>query len=516
MRLYLERELLARLAAGCLMKMVGEGLILSQILKTEWRKRISPFSEDIDLWIETEGVRDPTFPKRMLNYHRDRCTTSFIEAAFPRFDEYINHSYKDGIQHVVYGNAKRKADVDVLVEQLTEMTGSQARSIRNTLGRWFSQTQGAYFDRFIVPETERLQRQLQEGVLDKARMRKIGDRYKKFVQADGYWDAISDFDTATASVWGMLDTMKELGYLTYTIISMRDRKTCEVCLAIDGTEVSIEEGQSQKNAMIALGAEEAANSFPWPRIREDGTVDGSSFLPPFHSRCRCYLVGTRQGPHKVSSSDIQNFRHQYRIPKVWGDAIIREYISVCLSLKELRRECLSRQAVNMTNMQLGLKGEQIMKAILGVQDTPHKYPVDLVAEKGVLGNIRPIGLEVKTWRAERVHDETKVKMGPRAMELKDQWTLENQADIFTFFLIHDSEGKTDLYYKPGYGGYRIGSMQFVGQVYEDKNGQLVIPDDVRENVISALVKGKPIYEPIQTEFQTPRRGNLPVRGLSRG
>jgi hypothetical protein len=59
-------------------------------------------------------------------------------------------------------------------------------------------------------------------------------------------------------------------------------------------------------------------------------------------------------------------------------------------------------------------------------------------------------------------------------------------------------------------------MQFVGQVYEDKNGQLVIPDDVRENVISALVKGKPIYEPIQTEFQTPRRGNLPVRGLSRG
>jgi len=516
MRLDIERELLARMAAGCLAKMVGEGLILSKIIRAEWGKRIAGFSEAMDLWINFEGARDPTYPKKMLTYYREQCTSNFIDSVMHRFDEYINHSYKDGIQHVVYGKAKRKADVDILVQQLTEMTGSQAKSIRNTLGRWFSQTQGAYFDRFIVPETERLQRQLQEGTLDKARMRTIGERYKKFVQADGYWDAISDFDTATASVWGMLDTMKELGYLTYTIVAMRDSKTCEVCIAIDGTEVSVEEGQLQKNSMITLGAEDAANSFPWPRIRPDETLDGSSFLPPFHSRCRCYLVGTRQGPTKVSGVDIQNFRSQYSIPKRWSDSLIREYISVCLNLKELRRECLSRQAVNMTNMQMGLKGESIMKSILGIPDTPHKYPVDLVADKGVFGNLKKIGLEVKTWRADKVHEETKVKMGPRAMELKDLWSADNMADVFTFFLVHDAEGKTDIYYRPGYGGYRIGAMKFVGQVTEDQNGQLKIPEDVRENIISAIVKGKPMYEPIMTEFQTPKRGNLPVRGLSRG
>jgi len=41
MRLDIERELLARMAAGCLAKMVGEGLILSKIIRAEWGKRIA-------------------------------------------------------------------------------------------------------------------------------------------------------------------------------------------------------------------------------------------------------------------------------------------------------------------------------------------------------------------------------------------------------------------------------------------------------------------------------------------
>lgn len=480
------RELLLNLSADTVVKINAESLVLSKIISSHWTVLAEEFLLEAEPYLMT-GVPNRLALKSVLDKNLDKFS-KFPGQVIKPFNEYIENAYNYGVEFTARGRTRTQKDMETVIQNIMRVTHTNRSRTVAAMERWFKKTQGQYFERFIVPETNRLIKIMEDWGEETSvtRIRDLGVRYRKFVKAEGYWNAISDYDTATASMFAQIDTLKESGYLTYEIRAVMDDRTCAFCMAINGKTYNVEEGISRKEAMLSMDAEEAAKTYPWPN--KSNIESGSFKLPPFHSSCRCWLEGRKVGGGSILPFEISNFREKYKVSRrKTNDSAIAEYISDCLNEKAMNKRCLDMQKTHMTNVALGFRGEKILGDILQVgHNTMFRDPVDWIIEKGELINNKGFAIECKTLRAENV--EKKIKMKPDAITRKLTFANEKGLEKLTVAIELAEDGYGKIYYKSGYGGFRTGGMEYIGDVKEAENGITQFSPEVRARILDILKK----------------------------
>lgn len=217
-----------------------------------------------------------------------KITSDFIEEAAPFVEEYAGRAWERGREYAFNAmfSGLLVKDQDSIISELVSLTGSTKANVQRTIKRWFEETQGQYFQRFIVPETARLL-SYKEG----ANLKEIGERYKEFVKAEGYWSSVSEFNAESSKVFAQVQALHEMNVSTYTIEAIIDNKTCEVCLHLNGSTWSVEEAITKVYDMLIAEPDAAyeMNPFPPRSTPKDfpDPKDSPYILPPYHPRCRC-------------------------------------------------------------------------------------------------------------------------------------------------------------------------------------------------------------------------------------
>ena len=226
--------------------------------------------------------------------YRPLMTADFVEQVAPLIYEYAGHAWDrgrdDALGSTLAGLVIQK-DQEAIISDLVRLTGSSKENVQRTIRRWFKETQGEYFDRFIVPETARLL-SYGEGVS----LRSIGERYKTFVQADGYWSSVSEFNSETSKIFAQVQTLHELNVTQYTIEAVLDKRTCGVCSFLHGSTWSVEEAVVKMFDMLIAEADSVRELNPFPPRSTpkdfDDPHDSPYGMPPYHPRCRCNIRST--------------------------------------------------------------------------------------------------------------------------------------------------------------------------------------------------------------------------------
>lgn len=339
--------------AESMVKAVGvagiEAMAMKNAIYSIWKPRAEVFYDDIieECFSFADDDIRPEYADFVLTRHRNNMTEDFIEEALPYVEEYVGYAWDRGREDAFgvilsgllplqkgeisgvhyydrpeyaepfpnyyygYGQTssriadrvweryesydlhKFQKDQESIISELVTLTGSTKANVQRTIKRWFRTTQGQYFDRFIVPETARLL-SYEEG----ASLRSIGIRYKEFVQGEGYWSSVSEFNTESSKVFSQVQALHEMNVTTYTIEAIIDEKTCDVCMFLNGSTWSVEEAVTKMYDLLISEADSAGeiNPFPprsTPKDFED-PQESPYNLPPYHPRCRCSVRSTSQ------------------------------------------------------------------------------------------------------------------------------------------------------------------------------------------------------------------------------
>ena len=294
----------------------AESLLMRSIIRKYWDKDALEMAERVIAACinEKTGEVRPEAADGILAQYRLKLGDDFIEKVVPEMAIVVNAAYDKGRAYLVdrmmegaFVSQKRISD-DVL-SNLAYITGSKKTSIYSTLSKWFRESQGKYFDRFIIPETARLMSYADNNEGNIATMRAIGKRYREFVQADGYWSAVSEYNTETAKVFSQVQLMQEMNITTYRIEAVLDEKTCSPCEWLNGTEWEVSQAVERMNEMLISEEENVRDVNPFPTRQDPKEIEdpqeSNYFLPPYHPRCRCNIVTTSSvtlAPQSIPSS----------------------------------------------------------------------------------------------------------------------------------------------------------------------------------------------------------------------
>lgn len=295
--------------AESVVKAVGvagvEAMAMHKAIMMVWSPLANAFSDELlEAVITEEGHVRPERAELIMARHKSKLTYDFIEEVADSIEEYAGHSYDRGKEFIlsdaISGVLEVQKQTEAVIEDLVRITGSTKANVQRTIKRWFKETQGQYFDRFIVPETSRLLSYADEAEGNIATLRSIGQNYKKFVEADAYWSSVSEFNAESSKIWSEVQTLHEIGVDTYTIVAIIDKKTCPVCIHLNGTTWSVQQAVSKVYEMLIMESDAAYEQNPFPprsTPKDYPDPQESPFdLPPFHPRCRCNIRST----HAVS------------------------------------------------------------------------------------------------------------------------------------------------------------------------------------------------------------------------
>jgi hypothetical protein len=333
--------------AESVVKAVGvagiEAMAMKAAIYAIWKPLAEELAEEV---IETcfdyanEDIRDE-YVDAIYQRYRTKMTEDFVEVAAPYVEEYAGYAwdrgredafgyalsglleiqksekfveyydrpeYAEPFPNYYYGQGRTSSriadrlwerheinyfqkDQESIITDLVTVTGSTKANVQRTVKRWFTTTQGQYFDRFIVPETARLL-SYEEG----ASLRSIGMKYKEFVKAEGYWSSVSEFNSESSKIFSQVQALHEMNVRSYTIESVLDDRTCDVCQFMNGSTWSVEEAVTKVYDMLISEADEAASINPFPPRSTptdfDDPRESPYNLPPYHPRCRCSVRST--------------------------------------------------------------------------------------------------------------------------------------------------------------------------------------------------------------------------------
>ena len=282
--------------AESIVKAVGvagiEAMAMKSAIYSIWKPTAEEFANEVIRVCLNENDARPEYAEVIMQQYRTRMTSDFVEKAAPYVEEYAGHAWdrgrEDAFGYALSGLLEVQKDQESIVSELVQLTGSTKANVKRTIKKWFETTQGQYFDRFIVPETARLL-SYKEG----ASLRSIGERYKEFVKAEGYWSSVSEFNSESSKIFAQVQTLHEMNVSTYTIVAVLDEKTCDVCQFMHESTWSVEQAVIKVYDMLIAEADEAyeMNPFPPRSTPKDFEVPNDSpfMLPPYHPRCRCNI-----------------------------------------------------------------------------------------------------------------------------------------------------------------------------------------------------------------------------------
>lgn len=272
--------------------------LMSVALKRVWLPRAQEFLRDADTFIDWKTGRVQQFQLNQLAAGYEQILEEdFIVATQKTVTDYAGKAYDLGLVRPLSKVAKARVygeEIDEkLISQIAAITVASRDNILRAIRRWFQQTDGRYFSRFIIPYVAKLAMLLDEAEGRVQTLNKTGRRYKSFVLGEAHWDRISDVSTAEAFVWAEIDSMHEAGHTTYAVRAIMDGATCPVCSALDGSTWSVEEAKGQVISMVMMDEETRIREYPFPRMRDlerYPTPQESPYgVPPYHCKCRCWL-----------------------------------------------------------------------------------------------------------------------------------------------------------------------------------------------------------------------------------
>jgi hypothetical protein len=374
----------SNLAAVCLKELTHfgpESAAMAAKIKQEWLPRVSAFLDDMfkEAFDFVDDIYRPRQAEAVVRRHELEMTENFVSAVGQTIEDYAALAFEDAAFDTTLKFKDSKVAKLSVLERLSQVTGASQVNVARTVNRWFKTTHGMYFARFIMPYTERLTA-MRESQGKKATLYDIGQKYKKFAEADGYWDSITDFSAATASVFGQVEAMFALGYQGLVVEAQLDRNCCPVCEAMDGATWPIFEARAQMYDMLIMGAEEAAQAFPWPR-----SVTGKQphRLPAYHLRCRCVVQPISiSADNKMIPRDVRNLKD--KVLGIMGASNTRvvRHGEGCVNKvqKAYDQPCIRYEMGLLRDNQRQYEGESAVRDVLGLgalKFTNSRSPVDM-------------------------------------------------------------------------------------------------------------------------------------------
>jgi len=125
-----------------------------------------------------------------------------------------------------------------------------------------------------------------------------------------YFEGLASFCRNQAASTASIKAYDEVGFATYKIVAIGDRRTCEECSFMDGKIFSIEDGLTTIARLKRTSPARIKKALPFLRPHHRIAIQGKSprgqvkalasmgiTLPPFHFRCRCFTepVTTQTG-----------------------------------------------------------------------------------------------------------------------------------------------------------------------------------------------------------------------------
>jgi hypothetical protein len=215
----------------------------------------------------------------------------------------------------------------------------------------------------VLGETSASRRLIDRGVLTE-RIGRLGDSARMSLSE------MTDVEAGLAWTGTGLGLASSQGVTHYVIQAEEDKRTCPVCMRLNGRKVSVEG---------AIGVFESVmgghRRHHFPRVPEidnvsPDEVEGMNLFPPFHPRCRCDLgflwretVSTPR-PHRVGPQSLQQVPIRPRSLTSTGVELLPTHYSELTSASEL------------ADLRVALMGEGKVDAAVAVKKyKPGKHTV---------------------------------------------------------------------------------------------------------------------------------------------
>lgn len=118
--------------------------------------------------------------------------------------------------------------------------------------------------------------------------------------SDQYWAGLANHASVTARSFSRLSAMADAKLTSYSILAVKDERTCPLCLFMDGKTFSVDSGDELREKILAATTpEEYKEKAGWVYLKEaksifdehglEGLAETSLALPPYHFVCRCII-----------------------------------------------------------------------------------------------------------------------------------------------------------------------------------------------------------------------------------
>jgi hypothetical protein len=118
--------------------------------------------------------------------------------------------------------------------------------------------------------------------------------------SDQYWAGLANHAATTAKSFSRLSAMADAKLTSYSILAVKDERTCPLCLFMDGKTFSVDSGDELREKILAAtDPEEYKKQAGWIYLKEaksifdehgiEGLAKSSLALPPYHFSCRCII-----------------------------------------------------------------------------------------------------------------------------------------------------------------------------------------------------------------------------------
>ena len=107
-----------------------------------------------------------------------------------------------------------------------------------------------------------------------------------------YWQTHASAAASRAYHYGLVRAGTAGGYRGYRLVAVRDARTSDICIELDGREFWLADAMDLMERVAAAGPEELKDVHPWITgeekrgLTEDQVYDRAVYVPPFHGRCR--------------------------------------------------------------------------------------------------------------------------------------------------------------------------------------------------------------------------------------
>jgi hypothetical protein len=118
--------------------------------------------------------------------------------------------------------------------------------------------------------------------------------------SDQYWAGLANHAAITAQSFSRLSAMADAKLDSYSILAVKDERTCPLCLFMDGKTFSVDSGNELREKILeATNPEEYKEKAGWIYLKQaktifdehgiEGLAETSLALPPYHLSCRCII-----------------------------------------------------------------------------------------------------------------------------------------------------------------------------------------------------------------------------------